>query len=100
MPRIIGPVPSDKWEREVRRQLSKQLPSDWIVICNVSWALKDDRGFVRDGQADFVVLVPDVGLAVVEVKGTKLIRVDEFGNWYRLAGSYQNPQQEYLIKEP
>ncbi|MFP3426257.1 NERD domain-containing protein [Pseudoalteromonas sp. SIMBA_162] len=100
MPRIIGPVPSDKWEREVRRQLSKQLPSNWIVICNVSWALKDDRGFVRDGQADFVVLAPEIGLAVVEVKGTKLIRVDEFGNWYRLGGSYQNHQQEYLIKEP
>lgn len=100
MPRIIGPVPSDKWEREVRRQLSKQLPSSWIVICNVSWALKDDRGFVRDGQADFVVLVPEIGLVVVEVKGTKLVRVDEFGNWYRLGGGYQDQQREYLIKEP
>ena len=83
MPRVIGPVPSDRWEREVRRQLLKQLPENWVVICNVSWALKDDYGSVRDGQADFVVLAPELGLAVVEVKGSKLVRVDEDGIWYR-----------------
>ncbi|HAG72195.1 MAG TPA: hypothetical protein DCL66_08340, partial [Gammaproteobacteria bacterium] len=82
MPRVIGPVPSDRWEREVRRQLLKQLPENWVVICNVSWALKDDYGSVRDGQADFVVLAPELGLAVVEVKGSKLVRVDENGIWY------------------
>jgi hypothetical protein len=63
--------------------LLKQLPENWVVICNVSWALKDDYGSVRDGQADFVVLAPELGLAVVEVKGSKLVRVDEDGIWYR-----------------
>ena len=99
MPRVIGPVPSDKWEREVRRQLLKQLSDNWIVICNVSWALKNDRGFVRDGQADFVVLVPGLGLAVVEVKGSKLVRVDEDGNWYR-GEKYNGRYCEVLLKEP
>jgi hypothetical protein len=99
MPRVIGPVPSDKWEREVRRQLLKQLPDNWIVICNVSWALKNDRGFVRDGQADFVVLVPELGLAVVEVKGSKLVRVDEDGNWHR-GEKYNGRYSEVLLKEP
>jgi len=83
MPRVIGPVPSDKWEREVRQQLLKQLPDNWVVICNVSWALKNDLGAVRDGQSDFVVLAPGLGLAVVEVKGSKLVRVDENGIWHR-----------------
>ena len=89
MPRIIGPVPSDRWEKEVRRQLSKQLPDNWVVICNVSWALKDNSGFVRDGQADFVVLVPEIGLAVVEVKGSKLIRVAEDGTWWWITRNSQ-----------
>ena len=83
MPRVIGPVPSDKWEKEVRRQLLKQLPDNWVVICSVSWALRNDIGAVRDGEADFVVLVPELGLAVLEVKGSKLVRVDENGIWHR-----------------
>ena len=61
MSKVIGPVPSDRWEREVRRQLLKQLPDNWTVICSVAWALRDDRGFVRDGEADFVVLAPNLG---------------------------------------
>ncbi|MFS1466058.1 NERD domain-containing protein [Vibrio lentus] len=95
MPRVIGPVPSDKWEREVRRQLLKQLPENWIVVCNVSWALKDDLGIVRDGQADFVVLAPELGLAVVEVKGSKSVRVDENGMWHRKVSD----SQEDMLKE-
>ncbi len=83
MPRLIGPVPSDKWEREVRRQLSKQLPDSWIVICSVAWALKVGFGPVKDGEADFVILAPGLGLAVVEVKGSKLVYVGEDGTWYR-----------------
>ena len=83
MPRLIGPVPSDKWEREVRSQLSKQLPDSWVVICSVSWALKDGFGPVKDGEADFVILAPDLGLVVLEVKGSKSVYVDENGTWYR-----------------
>lgn len=83
MPRIIGPVTPDKWEREVRRQLEVQLPSDWTVICNVSWALKDNAGYVRDGQSDFVVLVPELGMIIVEVKGSRSVRVGDDGIWYR-----------------
>lgn len=100
MPRIIGPVPLDRWEKEVRKQLLNQLPENWIVVCNVSWALKNDRGFVRDGQADFVVLAPELGLAVVEVKGSKLVRVDEQGNWYRCGDEYRGKIKEILLKEP
>lgn len=96
MAKLIGSVPSDKWEREVRRQLSKQLPEDWFVICNVSWAIKNEIGFVRDGQADFVVLAPEFGLAVVEVKGSLNVRVGDDGQWYRRIEN----GSEVSIKEP
>ena len=99
MPRVIGPVPSDKWEREVRKQLLKQLPDSWIVICSVSWALKNDIGAVRDGEADFVVLVPELGLVVIEVKGSKLVRVDENGIWYRQASDFRRGPREVILKE-
>jgi hypothetical protein len=94
MSKVIGPVPSDRWEQEVRRQLLKQLPDNWTVICSVSWALRDDRGFVRDGEADFVVLAPDLGLAVVEVKGSLSARVGDDGVWYR-----QGQSKEIELRE-
>ncbi len=100
MPKIIGPVPSDKWEREVRRQLNKQLPDHWIVICNVSWALNNKSGYVQDGQADFVVLVPELGLAVVEVKGSRLVSVHENGEWYIEKKGSGGMISELKLKKP
>jgi len=99
MPNVIGPVPSDRWEREVRRELVKQLPDNWIVICSVSWAMKNKIGFVRDGEADFVVLVPELGLAVIEVKGSASVRIGSDGNWYRRQFDRRGGGKEILIKE-
>ena len=102
MAQMIGPVTSDRWEREVRRQLEFQLPHDWIVVCNVSWALKNESGYVRDGQCDFVVLVPDLGMAVVEVKGSRSIRVAPDGIWYRTEYDRRTGRQtkEIALDEP
>ena len=83
MPRILGQNSMDRWEREVRRLLADQLPQDWIVVCNVAWALQNDQGLVRDGQCDFVVLVPGLGMVVLEVKGSRSVRVSDNGIWYR-----------------
>ena len=83
MPRMLGPITTDRWEREVRRQLSLQLPNDWTVVCNVSWSVRDASGRVRDGQSDFVVLVPGHGMVIAEVKGSREVRVGDDGVWYR-----------------
>lgn len=83
MARLLGPIPTDKWEREVLNQLKHQLPQDWVVVTNVTWATTGSRGYVKDGQADFVVLVPNSGMVIVEVKGSKEIWIDDDGCWYR-----------------
>ncbi len=83
MPKILGTNSADRWEREIRRQLAIQLPQDWIVVCNIAWALKSDGGVVKDGQCDFVVLVPGLGMAILEVKGSHAVRVGEDGTWFR-----------------
>ena len=75
MPKILGTNSADRWEREIRRQLAVQLPHDWIVVCNIAWALRSDGGVVKDGQCDFVVLVPGLGMAILEVKGSRSVRV-------------------------
>ncbi|WP_332612170.1 NERD domain-containing protein [Achromobacter sp. ESBL13] len=102
MPKILGQNSVDRWEREVRRLLTDQLPQDWIVVCNVAWALQNDYGLVRDGQCDFVVLVPGLGMAILEVKGSRSVRVGDDGVWYRQETNRRTGQvgAEVPIDEP
>jgi hypothetical protein len=102
MPRILGTNSVDRWEREIRRQLNAQLPPDWIVVCNISWALRSDGGVVKDGQCDFVVLVPRLGMAILEVKGSRSVRVAEDGTWFRREENLRTREvtREVAIDEP
>jgi len=84
MARMIGGSPSDRWEREVKRELKLQLPDRWVVVSDVSYSIREDSGYIRDGQADFVILVPDKGLVVLEVKGSKGVAVTSQGDWLLL----------------
>jgi hypothetical protein len=86
MPRIVGHTPQDRWEQEVLKRLRLQCPASWTVMPSVRWALVTNR-YVRDGETDFVILIPDSGFIVLEVKGSKEFRVDECGIWHRLEGS-------------
>lgn len=61
-------------EREVWQRLLKQGHDDWTVLANVR--LTDEK---KDHELDLIVLMPDVGVVVVEVKGGDL-RVED-GDW-------------------
>lgn len=83
MPKIVGPNPHNRWENEVLKAFRQQLPPDWVVMPSVGWTLRKDD-YVKDGEADFVVLAPGLGLVVIEVKGSKEFKVDDAGIWHRL----------------
>ncbi|SHH15923.1 Uncharacterized conserved protein [Hydrocarboniphaga daqingensis] len=85
MPQVLGGIPHNVWEARVLQKLRRQLPADWIVLAGVSWAVRSE-GYIRDGQADFVVLVPGSGMCVLEVKGSSAIRIREDGSWQRHQG--------------
>lgn len=85
MPRVIGNHPADRWENVVLQALKNQLPKDWVVMPSVKWTL-EKNGYVRDGEADFIVLAPSLGLVVVEVKGSKEFMVGDDGVWRRKQG--------------
>ena len=51
-------------EREVWERLRAQGSEDWILLANVR--LTDER---KDHELDLVVLMPDVAIVVLEVKG-------------------------------
>ena len=54
------------------------------------------EGYVRDGEADFVVLAPGSGMIILEVKGSKEFMVGEDGIWRRK----QRDDSWLALKEP
>lgn len=95
VPKMLGSLPADRWERVVYRSLKQQLPDDWVVVSNVGWSLPVRGSYIRDGQADFVVLAPNIGMVVIEVKGTSRFWIGDDGRWYRedpLDGTVEVPE--------
>jgi hypothetical protein len=56
-------------ERTVYQALKEQLPDTWTVRYNLVFCYWDNGKFRTDGQADFIVVVPEQGLLFLEVKG-------------------------------
>jgi len=66
---MIPDRPPEKPPSERKTYLALQdLPDEWTVIHSVAWQAPR-RHRQHDGEADFVLLHPNVGLIVLEVKG-------------------------------
>ncbi len=74
------PAFANHTEREVWERLAAQLGEDDVLVANLR--LTDE---VQDHEADLVVLMPDAGIVVVEVKGGS-VKVDEQGRWWQHGG--------------
>ncbi len=55
------------------------LDDDFACFWSVRWQSRDPRAAARDGEADFVVAHPRMGLLVLEVKGG---RIGRDGDWW------------------
>ncbi|SOC52322.1 nuclease-related domain-containing DEAD/DEAH box helicase [Ornithinimicrobium cerasi] len=71
------PVFVNNAEREVCERLAAQLGDDAVLLANVR--LTDHE---QDHEADLVVLIPDAGIVVVEVKGGS-VKVDKQCRWWQ-----------------
>lgn len=87
MARMIPEVEPESLEHEseapVYRALRECLSEDYIVIHSYPW-LRRWRGEdeLLEGETDFIVLHPERGLLVLEVKGGERIRHDGY-QWFR-----------------
>lgn len=87
-----------KPERDVARALVEQLPNEVIVYHSYPW-LRSDRNdrtgnvTLQQGEADFLILWPDRGFLVLEVKGGEINYDSYTREWNRVGGRYQ-------IKDP
>lgn len=69
-------------ERRVFEALKTGLNDEWHIFANVSWCRADEHEGFQDGEADAVVVHPDKGMVVLEVKGGDVGRDGVTGHWY------------------
>jgi len=74
IPRISVDEITLKPERDVARALVDRLPNDCIVYHSYPWLRperndRDTKTFLKEGEADFVIVIPSHGMLILEVKG-------------------------------
>lgn len=92
--------PLEDSERRVASSL-KQLPAEYIVLHHVSWQSRRN-GRQGDGEADFIIIHPQRGIVVLEVKGGgveiengRWASIDRFGK----KNSIKNPYEQALASK-
>ena len=68
-------------ERAVYVELRDQLPKKWVVRHHFPFCSEGE--FLQDKEADFIVLAPERGVLVLEVKGSQGYESSD-GIWYRI----------------
>jgi hypothetical protein len=68
-------------ELQVYRALEISLSDEYTVFYSVRWLARGRKGQHRDGETDFVVIHPDQGFLVIEVKGGSLERDAGSDRW-------------------
>ena len=73
---------------------AKYLPQNWFVLYGVTWYLKVKNNTWSEGEADFVIISPETGIVVIEIKGGRIGRDD--AGWY----SVDRNDEKHRIKDP
>ena len=60
-----------------------EISGDFTVLHHVPWAYPDNRRRTIEGEADFVIVHPDLGALVLEVKGGTLRYHADSNRWYQ-----------------
>ena len=79
---------SVKSERDVAKYLVDLLPNDCIIYHSYPWlrADRNDKGntTLKEGETDFVVIIPSHGMLILEVKGGEIQYDNEKRQWNRV----------------
>lgn len=78
-------------ERHLYQVFKKQLSDKFIVFHSVSWQVQNLNNGARDGEVDFVIACPNLGILVLEVKGGKISYDGNADQWY---------SNHHAIKDP
>jgi len=73
---------------EVRfyNELKRQVPADWLVLYSCAWTSQWSNR-TTNGEIDFIVVVPTIGILVIELKGGTVWYNGESQQWYQSISS-------------
>lgn len=99
LPEYVREDPLRAAERKVYEQLGRQLPRHFTVYYSRPWMGLSPDGREIDGEADFVVTHPDLGLLTIEVKGGAVSYDAATGIWrsrdrYDIRHTIKNPVEQ------
>src|SRR6266702_8279606 len=86
-------------ERKLFDLLRDHLPNDYTVIWSIDWTVprpSSSGGGARESEIDFLVLHPDKGILVLEVKGGGVGYDGVRGEWYTI----DRKGTRHTIKDP
>lgn len=78
------------------KALSAQLDDGFTVMHSVAWIAKPHQGAPRDGECDFLIVHPRLGLLVLEVKGGRVSLDYQTQKWI----SVDRNDKSHVIKNP
>lgn len=88
-----------KPERDTARSLVEQLPEDAVIFHSYPWlqteASEKVGNHIKQGEADFIVFLWDIGFLVLEVKGGEIFFDTDDSTWFRVLPTYRKE-----IKDP
>ncbi len=61
----------NRGEWEVYRAILEQLPDDWSIFHHYIYSIRQENWRATHGEADFVVVAPGIGVAILEVKSSR-----------------------------
>ena len=90
-PHPIRPDTKSRAERTLYAGLEEQLPDEYVVFHSVAWQVRNTSDGVRDGETDFCLVHPELGILIVEVKGGRIRYHGGTEQWF---------SNQYEIKDP
>jgi hypothetical protein len=95
LPEHVLGDPRRQAEKKIFEVLS-ELGSSFCVFYNVAWQVRDLKSGARDGEADFIIAHPELGLMILEVKGGQIRYDANQKQWF----SKDRQGIEHEIKDP
>lgn len=81
-------------EKFLYQAFQKQLTNDFAVFHQVRWQVRNLHNGARDGEADFVIACPNLGILILEVKGGEICYNSKTDQWYSNQNNIKNPFQQ------
>jgi len=91
IPRKPHPDTKSRAELKLFAAFEEQLADDYTVFHSVAWQLRDVRSGAEDGETDFLVVHPDFGILIVEVKGGHIRYDGAEDQWYTYSTPIKDP---------